>query len=125
MARPAWVAGPVTVMVAGMATTDADAAVYIWDLALHKVVELLPDPGSQGVRAVAFSRNGRLLAAGDGDGQTYLSDVTDVGIKARLTAARQGSTVQTAQVSKPWLFSFCNVRSLSVITKMLYGYLDN
>jgi Tol biopolymer transport system component len=35
----------------------------------------LADPGGRQVDAVAFSRDGRTLAAGDGDGSTYLWDV--------------------------------------------------
>jgi hypothetical protein len=58
-------------------------------LASYKIVELLPDAGSQGVRAVAFSQDGRLVAAGDGNGRTYLSDVSHIGIQAFLAAARR------------------------------------
>ena len=56
---------------------------YLWNLATHGYI-VLHDPGSQGVQAVAFGRDGATLAAGDADGTTYLWNVSTHAVIARL-----------------------------------------
>ena len=55
-----------------LAAAGADGRAYIWALATHKIVVTLHDPGSKGIRAVAFSFDHKYLAAADGNGDTYL-----------------------------------------------------
>ena len=57
-----------------LAVGDADGSTYLRAAATGDNMATLTDPasGSQGVGAVAFSPDGRLLAAGDTNGTTYL-----------------------------------------------------
>ena len=56
---------------------------YLWNLS-NSVISPFPDPGSQGVNAVAFSRDGSILAAGDADGSTYLWNLATHAVIAKL-----------------------------------------
>lgn len=57
-----------------LAIGDADGSTYLYNLNTGNPETTLTDPGSgsQGVGAVAFSPDGRTLAAGDSNGTTYL-----------------------------------------------------
>ena len=57
-----------------LAVGDEDGSTYLLDAASGQPRGTLTDPasGSQGVGAVAFSPDGRTLAAGDTNGTTYL-----------------------------------------------------
>jgi WD40 repeat protein len=61
-----------------LAIGDADGSTYLVNGATGQPIEPLADPssGTQGVGAVAFSDNGRVLAAGDTNGATYLWKVS-------------------------------------------------
>lgn len=60
---------------------NVGGGLYLWDVACaslaaeHRGVPV-PDPGTKGVIAVAFSRDGTLLAAADGNHTTYLWNVS-------------------------------------------------
>lgn len=62
---------------------SAAAAVQLWDAATSKLIAALED--RQDVRTVAFSPNGKTLAAGCGDGAILLYDVDARRLKATLT----------------------------------------
>jgi len=57
-----------------LAVGDGDGSTYLYNLGTGNAAGRLPDPGSGsgGVGAVAFSPDGRTLAAGDTNGTTYL-----------------------------------------------------
>jgi WD40 repeat protein len=57
-----------------LAVGDTDGSTYLLAAATGDYVAALTDPasGSQGVGAVTFSPDGRLVAAGDTNGTTYL-----------------------------------------------------
>ncbi len=57
-----------------LAIGDDDGSTYLYNLGTGNAAGTLPDPGSGsgGVGAVAFSPDGRTLAAGDTNGTTYL-----------------------------------------------------
>ena len=75
-----------------------------------KLIATLPDPGTKGVNSVAFSPDGKTLAAGDANGNTYVWDVattkpittlTDPGGKAVNSVAfsSDGKTLATGDVN--------------------------
>jgi len=70
-----------------LATADADGHLLLWDAESDEIVELLPPHGAPPLRAVALSRDGRRVAAGDINGAIYISDVTRIGIDVVLKAA--------------------------------------
>jgi hypothetical protein len=57
-----------------LAIGDEDGSTHLYNLSTGNAGPTLPDPGSgsQGVGAVAFSPDGKTLAAGDTNGTTYL-----------------------------------------------------
>jgi len=57
-----------------LAIADADGTTYLWDTTTNQQTGVLTDPqtGPQGVGAIAFSGDGKVLAAGDTNGSTYL-----------------------------------------------------
>jgi WD40 repeat protein len=60
------------------------------------------DPGTQGVSSVAFSRDGKLLAAADESGRTYLRDTATARLVATLTdPGRNGNGVDASAAFSP------------------------
>jgi WD40 repeat protein len=55
-----------------VAAGDRNGNTYLRARVSHKLLAVLPDPGSAGVWAVAFSPNDPILAVGDRNGNTYL-----------------------------------------------------
>lgn len=58
-----------------LAVGNANGSAYLWNAGTRRLIGVVRDPDSRGVRSVAFSPNGRILATGDGNGNAYLWDV--------------------------------------------------
>ena len=55
-----------------VATSSANSQTCVWDVATRRLAAVITDPGGKGVFAVAFSRQGKLLATGDENRKIYL-----------------------------------------------------
>jgi WD40 repeat protein len=75
---------------ADLVTGDADGHLYFWALSLAKVVEFLPTQRARGIRATAFSLDGRRVAAGAADGTIYVADTSRIGISVAFNHIRSG-----------------------------------
>src|SRR5579859_3092363 len=53
-----------------LATVGTGGSIYLWNLTTHSLAATLTDPGDNGINAVAFSPDGRTLAAADENGNT-------------------------------------------------------
>jgi WD40 repeat protein len=58
-----------------LAVTNGGGA-YVWSVTTRTITALPGPPGTQGVDSLAFSPDGKTLAAGDADGQIYLWSVS-------------------------------------------------
>jgi WD40 repeat protein len=74
-----------------LAAGDADGRLFFWAFSIYRVVEFLPVHPARGIRAVAFSLDGRRVAAGAANGTIYLADTTRIGIDAAFTALHPGT----------------------------------
>ena len=73
--NPVWVAFSPDGKTLAVANTDSTGGTFLWNVARHSVTAILTDPEGSGVNSVAFSPDGKLLAAADNNGTTYLWDV--------------------------------------------------
>jgi serine/threonine protein kinase/Tol biopolymer transport system component len=70
-----------------LAVGDGDDRTYLWDVATHRIIATLTDPGTgphPGVDSVAFSPDGQTLAVGDDNGRAYLWDLATRSITTTL-----------------------------------------
>ena len=65
---------PDSKLLAAAGVTGHSGLTYLWNTATGHKLATLRDPGGQGVNAVAFSPNGKVLATGDSDGSVYEFD---------------------------------------------------
>ncbi len=75
----------------------ADISAKLWNVAAKKQTATFTDPNTEGVASIAFSPNGRTLALGDGNGNSYLWDIAtgkltatfpDPGVKGSVRPVR-------------------------------------
>ena len=59
----------------GTLLAAAGRPTFLWDVATGQGYATLDDPGGRAVQAVAFSRDGKLVVAGDDNGSAYLWNV--------------------------------------------------
>jgi WD40 repeat protein len=70
-----------------LATSDDNGRIRLWDIATRRIIATLTDPNrGEGIAGVAFSQDGRILAAADdGNGRIYLWNIATRTITATLT----------------------------------------
>ena len=64
---------------------SGNSNLYLWDAPSHHLIATLTDPSGEFAVAVAFSPDGKTIAAGDTYGRTYLWDASTYNLIATLT----------------------------------------
>jgi WD40 repeat protein len=103
--NPVWVAFTPDGKTLAVANTDSTGGTLLWNLARHTVTAILTDPEGSGVNSVAFSPDGKLLAAGDNNGTTYLWDVATRTVLAPLTGLGPTESVVSVAFSRDGLLA--------------------
>jgi WD40 repeat protein len=83
-----------------VAVSTLGGVTYLVNTSTGQMTGELTDPGSQGLLAVAFNCNGKLLATADRNGSTYLWNLA-AGPQAVRTLSRPGSTTIRAVAFSP------------------------
>jgi WD40 repeat protein len=69
-----------------VATSDGtSASAYLYNAATGQLTTTLTDPNSLGVADLAYTPDGRTLITADGNGNTYLWDLSTSSVVATLT----------------------------------------
>ena len=83
----------------GTLLAAAGRPTFLWDVATGQRYATLYDPGGRAVQAVAFSRDGKLVVAGDDNGSAYLWNVATGTLAATLTAPGTNSNDYVTSVA--------------------------